>query len=192
MTREDVKKIFGENTTEEQITSFLNTYQGEITQSKNLEAELNAEKEKNKTLEGYKKQIDEINKAKLSEEEQMKVMKEEAEKNLKESKVIVNTAKAKEILAGLDIGDDLISSLVSDDEEKTVANATNLKNKMTSFEEAVTKKVTENLLNKDLTPPASNKAPSDEKAMTWEKFEKLSQEEQNKFAVENPEQFANL
>lgn len=191
MTREDVQSILGENATKEQITEFLNTYQGDVNKQKDLQNQIDQMKAENETLKGYKKQIDEINKAKMTEEEQLKAMKDEAEKNLKESRKIVNTAKAKEILAGLDIGDELIATLVSDDEEKTVANANSLKDKMNSFQEQVTKQVTDKLLNKDLTPPASN-VPPDDKGMTWEKFEGLPQEEQNKFAEEHPDQFNNL
>ena len=43
-------------------------------------------------------------------------MKKEVETNLKNSRIIVNTAKAKEILAGLDLDDDTINLVVSDDD----------------------------------------------------------------------------
>lgn len=191
MTREEVKKMLGEGATEEQVSAVLNMYQGEVNKAKTLQASLDKANAEKQELLGYKEEIDKINQSKMTEQEKLNAMQKEVEKNLKESKIIVNRAKAKEVLTGLDIDDDLISSLVSEDEEKTIKNANLLKNRMTTFEESITKKIQDDLVHSNLKPPATNKTTSSD-AMTWEKFEKLSQEEQAKFAEENPDEFNNL
>ena len=127
----------------------------------------------------------------MTEQEKLEEQKREIEKNLRESKIIVNTAKAKEILAGLPLTDEIINSLVRDDEQATITNATNLKTQMESLKTETDKKVREELANIDLKPAITN-VPQDGGAMTWDKFEGLSLEEQNKFAEEHPEEFANL
>ena len=127
----------------------------------------------------------------MSEQEKMEEQKKEIEKNLRESRIIVNTAKAKEILAGIPLTDEIINSLVRDDEQATITNATNLKAQIESLKTETDKKVREELANIDLKPSISN-VPQDGGAMTWEKFEGMTIDEQNKFAEEHPDEFANL
>lgn len=43
---------------------------------------------------GYKEEIERINQSKMTEQEKLNAMQKEVEKNLKESKIIVNRAKA--------------------------------------------------------------------------------------------------
>ena len=191
MTRDNVKEILGEGATDEQVSAILNAFHSDIDAKEKEISSLNSKLQSQKDYDDIKKQLDDINKANMSEQEKLEEQKKEIEKNLRESKIIVNTAKAKEILAGLPLTDEIINSLVRDDEQATITNATNLKTQMESLKTETDKKVREELANIDLKPAITN-VPQDGGAMTWDKFEGLSLEEQNKFAEEHPEEFANL
>lgn len=191
MTREMAKQILGEEATEEQITNLLNNYHNvekvKNEEINNLKNQLNQYSD----YDALKKQLDDINKANMTEQEKLEEKKKEIEKNLSQSRVIVNTAKAKEILAGFELDDDTISMLVSEDESKTVANATRLKEKFTNMKETVEKQTREGILNENLKPSISN-VNQGEGAMTLDKFYNLSAEEQEKFINEHPDEFENL
>lgn len=191
MTREKAKQILGEGASEEQVTAFLNTFHSELKAKEAQISDLNSKLNSQSDYDELKKKLDDIEKANMTEQEKLENMKKEYEKNLYESKMIVNKAKATEILAGLNISDDIINSLVRDDEQATLTNANNLKAQIESMREETIKKTKEELATLDVKPNISNVSQNDE-GMTWEKFSKMSQEEQNKFASENPEEFANL
>lgn len=191
MTREKAKQILGEGASEEQVTAFLNTFHSELKAKETQISDLNSKLNSQSDYDELKKKLDDIEKANMTEQEKLENMKKEYEKNLYESKMIVNKAKATEILAGLNISDDIINSLVRDDEQATLTNANNLKAQIESMREETIKKTKEELATLDVKPNISNVSQNDE-GMTWEKFSKMSQEEQNKFASENPEEFANL
>lgn len=188
MNRELAREILGENATEEQVTNLLNQWHiDESAKIKELEGKVSNLTEQNNKYSDYdtiKKQLDDINKANMTEQEKLEQMKKETENNLKESRRIVNTAKAKEILAGLDLDDELISLVVSDDSQKTIDSANKLKAKFDSQKEIVTKKTQEDLTKLNVQPTISNVPQSD--AMNFEKFSKMSADEQNKWLVENP------
>jgi len=195
MTREEAKKILGEGATEEVISNFLNNYHiEESAKVKDLETKVNNLTQENSKYSDYdsiKKQLDDINKANMSEQEKLEEQKKEIEKNLKNSRIIVNTAKAKEILAGLELDDDTINLVVTDDEATTINRANNLKNKFDTMKENVAKQTKESLMNVDLKPTMTNVNQS-ESVMDFEKFSKLSAEEQEKFINEHPQEFQNL
>lgn len=197
MTREEARKILGEEATEEQITNLLNNYHiQESAKVKELENKVNALTEQNNKYGDYeeiKNKLDEINKANMSEQERLEEMKKETEQNLKNSRIIVNTAKAKEILAGLNLDDEIISLVVSDDTNKTISNANKLKEKFDSTKETVAKETKENLMNTDLQPTISNvNQNEDNNAMTFDKFSTMSASEQEKWLAENPNGLENL
>ena len=195
MTRDEAKKILGEGATEEVISNFLNNYHiEESAKVKDLETKVNNLTQENSKYSDYdsiKKQLDDINKANMSEQEKLEEQKKEIEKNLKNSRIIVNTAKAKEILAGLELDDDTINLVVTDDEATTINRANNLKNKFDTMKENVAKQTKESLMNVDLKPTMTNVNQS-ESVMDFEKFSKLSAEEQEKFINEHPQEFQNL
>lgn len=195
MSREDAKKILGEGATEEQITNFLNNYHiNESSKIKDLEKQLSDLRNENNKYSDYdemKTKLDSIEREKMTEQEKIELAKKEAIENLEKSKIILNTTKAKEILAGLDLDEDTISMLVSSDSEKTISNATKLKQKFDSMREIVAKETKENLVNQDLKPTITN-VNQNEDVMTLEKFSNLSAEEQNKFMMEHPQEFENL
>lgn len=190
MTREQAKNILGENATEEQISNLLNQVHN---MNKDIVEKLNNANAKLNSYSDYdtiKKQLDDINKANMTEQQKLDEQRKEIEKNLSESRIIVNTAKAKEILAGL-VGDETIADLVSEDIDKTIASATRLANQINSLKEDVAKQTKEELLNLDLKPNMDN-ANNNDDAMTLDKFYGLSTEEQNKFVNEHPEEFERL
>ena len=192
MTRDEVKKILGEGATDEQITNYLDGYHA-IEKEKNKEInDLKAQLNKFNDYDDIKKKLDDIEKANMSEQEKLENMKKEYEKNLHDSKIIVNKAKAKQILAGLDISDDIINSLVVEDEAQTTQNATNLASQINTIKEAVVKQTKEELNALDVKPNISNVDPNQDNTMNWDKFTQLSQEEQSKFQMEHPEEFMNL
>jgi len=195
MDREKARKILGDEATEEQITNLLNSWHlDENAKVKELEEQINsltATANKYSDYDEIKKQLDDINKANMSEQEKMEAQKKEIETNLRQSRIIVNTAKAKEILAGYDLDDELISLVVSDDADKTISSANKLKAKFDSQKENVAKETKENLINIDLTPTMTNVNQKDE-GMTFEKFSNMSAEDQDKWANEHPEEFENL
>ena len=195
MNREMARKILGEGATEEQITNLLNNYHVEESAKVNeLESkltDLSAQSSKYSDYDEIKAKLDEINKANMSEQEKLEQMKKETETNLRNSRIIVNNAKAKEILAGYNLDDDIISLVVSDDEQKTIANANNLKVKFDFQKEQIAKETKESLINVDLKPNLSNVSQNDG-AMTFEKFENLTAEEQNQWISEHPNELQNL
>ncbi len=194
MDREKARKILGEEATEEQITNLLNSWHlDENAKVKELEEQINsltATAKKYSDYDEIKKQLDDINKANMSEQEKLEAQKKEIEANLKQSKIIYNTAKAKEILTGLDLDDDIISLVVSDDADKTIASANKLKAKFDSQKENVAKETKESLINIDLTPSISNV--NQNKGMTLDEFDNMSAEEQIKWMEENPNGLDNL
>ena len=195
MNRDDARKILGEGATEEVISNFLNNYHiEESAKVKDLENKVNNLTQENSKYSDYdsiKKQLDDINKANMSEQEKLEAQKKEIETNLKNSRIIVNTAKAKEILAGLDLDDETINLVVTDDETSTINRANNLKLKFDTMRENVAKQTKESLMNVDLKPTMTNVNQSEE-VMNFEKFSKMSAEEQEKFITEHPQEFQNL
>lgn len=195
MDRKKAREILGENATEEQITNLLNQWHiDESNKVKDLENKVNNLTEQNSKYSDYdaiKQQLDDINKANMTEQEKLEQMKKEVEQNLKNSRIIVNTAKAKDILVGLNLDDDIISMLVSDDESKTINNANKLKEKFESQKEIIAKETKESLVTMNVQPTISN-VPQQSDVMTMDKFMSLSAEEQNKFIEEHPQEFNNL
>lgn len=196
MNRDEAKKILGENATEEQITNFLNNYHlNENAKIKEMQDQLNALKSENSKYSDYdaiKSKLNEIEQANMTEQQKLEQMKKETENNLRESRIIVNTAKAKEILAGESIDEKLIASLVDDNLENTIAKATMFKQTLTNLKDSVAKQTKESLVNADLKPTISNVNANQDDVMTLEKFGKLSAEEQNKFITEHPDEFEKL
>lgn len=192
MTRDDIKKILGEGATEEQITNTLNALHNQTNALKQELESVKATQSKYSDYDEIKKQLEDINKANMSEQEKMKADREEIAKNLRESKLIKNKAKVMEVLAGRDIDEELIDSIVGEDENISVAKAQKLANKLDNLIADTKKKTEEELANLNVKPNLPNTDPNNDGVMNWEKFSKMSIEEQNKFAEENPEDFANL
>ena len=192
MTRDEVRKILGEGATEEQITNTLNALHNQTNSLKQELESVKATQSKYSDYDDIKKQLEEINKANMSQEEKMKADREEIAKNLRESKLIKNKAKVLEVLAGRDIDDEIIDSIVGEDESISIAKATKLATKLDNLIAETKKKTEEDIATLNVKPNLPNTDPNNDGAMNWDKFSKLSVEEQNKFANEHPEEFASL
>jgi len=191
MTREEAKKILGEGATEEQVTNLLANYH-EVEKSRNNEINsLKAQLTQYSDYDDLKKQLDDIAKASMTEQEKLAKDKEEVSKKLHEANIIVNKAKAKTILAGLNVNDSLIDRLVSEDETETLNSINDLKTMLELQKDTVEKATKESLVTSNLAPELSNVPQGDDK-MTFEKFSVLSAEEQEKFINEHPQEFENL
>ena len=193
ISREAIKKKLGESATDEQISAMLDLLH---TSEKNLKDEKNNLQTQLDKLSDYdemKQKLAEIENEKLTEQERLQKEKEEIAKNLKESRLIKNKAKVMTVLAGLDIDEELVDSLVSEDENVSINKANKLKTKIETLSSEVEKKTKENLTQLNIKPNVNEKnLDNNNGAMTFEKFRSLSQEEQNKFANEHPEEFEKL
>ena len=194
MKRED---LLAKGFTEEQVTEILNMHHNESQQvnkeNERLKGELASVNEK---LAGYSNMEQEYNaykQSQMTEQEKFEAMKKEVAQNLSMSKRVYNEAQAKTILAEIGgVDDTVLNSIVSEDKDKTIANATALVNMFKSREEETIKKTKESIQNLNVLPNPSN-VPSGEKAIkTFEDFDALSYEEQVKFAEEHPDEFKNL
>ena len=192
MKRDDIKSILGEGASEEQITNLLDAFHNSSKEAKNKIDELNNKLSKFSDYDDIKKQLDEINKANMTEQEKLEAQKKEIENNLKTSRIIVNTAKAKEILAGEVIDEQLIASLVTDNLDDTIAKANMFKTTLTNLKDSVEKQTRESLATANLKPSITNVNQGEQDVMTFEKFAQLSAEAQEKFIAEHPDEFDKL
>lgn len=194
MNREKARQILGENATEEQVTNFLNEWHNsKKEEQKQYETQLNELQNKINQYSDYddiKAKLDEINKANMTEQEKMEQQRKEIETNLANSRKIYNKAKALEILAGENVDEKIIDSLVTDNLDTTLATINALKTNLTAIKDGVAKNTKESLTTLDLTPTMTNVPQND--VMTMEKFMDLSAEEQDKFVNEHPTEFQNL
>lgn len=189
------EELLAKGYTEEQVTDLLNAFHSVNNEVKKENENLRKELESKVALEAEKqnlqKQLDAINEANLTEQEKIAKERAEAEEYLSNAKKINNTAKAKEILAGLDIDDTLIATLVSDDETATINNANLLKAKIENIREIAITTTKEQLANLDVKPNPTN-IPQDDDVMTLDKFNKMSLTEQVNFKRENPDVYAEI
>jgi hypothetical protein len=196
LKRDDIKNILGENASEEQITNLLNAFHNSNNEQKKEYEELKEKYDNIATkvsdYDNMKAQLDEINRANMTEQEKLEEQKKEIANNLAKSRVIVNTAKAKDILAGLNVDDKIIEKLVDEDEQTTLNSVNALKTMLENQKATVEKQTRESLANIDLTPTMTNVNQAEQDVMTFEKFSQLSAAEQEKFINEHPEEFQNL
>ena len=197
MKRDDIKKILGENATEEQISNLLNAFHEKENETKKQvddnKKELDDLKKQLNRYSDYdtiKKQLDDINKANMTEQEKLEEQKKEIAENLRQSRIIVNTAKAKEILAGESVDEELLNRIVTDDTDTTIALANKFKETLSTLKTNVEKQTRESLSTQDLKPSITNV--TQDGAMTLDKFYELSAEEQDKFVEEHPDEFEKL
>lgn len=190
------EELLAKGYTEEQVTDILNTLHSvskdKDKQIADLQSEVLTKGEFETKYNAAQHQLDEMNKANMTEQEKFEAMKKEAEQNLRNSKIIVNKAKAKEILSGLDIDESLIDTLVSEDEQATINNANLLKNRFTTFKDTVEKQTRESITNLDVKPETTNVPQQDDNVMTLDKFYKMTNDEQIKYVNENPGAIENL
>lgn len=191
MSREEAKKLLGENATDEQITVFLNTVHQEKSRADNLEKQLNAQNLINQENETKYKELEtklgELEKEKMTEAEKLELKQKEVEKNLAESRKTLSKAKAQEIFSKVGITDEeIINTVVSDNIDTTIANATMIANKFKFVQDETVKKTKEELANLDIKPTPTNVSQGEDEGMTLDKFFGMSAQEQEKLLSENP------
>lgn len=191
MSREEVKKMLGENATDEQVTAILNSIHQEKSRADSLEQKLNAQNLVNQETEAKYKELEtklnELEKEKMTEAEKLELKEKEVERNLKESKKILSKAKAQEILSQVGITDEeIVNTVISDNIDNTIASATVLANKFKFIQDETIKKTKEELANLDVKPTPSNVSQGENDGLTLDKFFGMSAQEQEKLLNENP------
>lgn len=201
MTREDARKLLGENATDEQVNALLSSIHNEIqekeSQLKDLTDKLSANQSEIDKLKASDAELQQIKQSQMTEQEKAKALEEQLNAKMSEYNRLTNATKAKAILVGAGISseraDSLVSKFVKEDEQETLDLANDLVLEFNSLKELTEKQVKDKLSNVDVTPKGSNVNPkADDKTMTWEKFQKLTPEEQSKFQTEHPQEFEAL
>ena len=195
MTRDEVIKQLGEGASEENIKWVLDKFHEKDNSARSQATELakaQADLAKaNADLATVQSQLEQINRDKMTAQEKIEADLKEAAKMKSESQKVYAKAKATEILATVNINDEkLIETLITDDVDKTIANATIYAENIKNVRESAEKQTREQLSTADLKPNPSNSSNND--GMTWEKFTNLSEDEQSRFEQEHPEEFAKL
>lgn len=187
--------------TEEQVTEILNMHHNESLQvnkeNERLKGELASANEKVASYSNMEKEYNDYKQSLMTEQEKFEAMKKEAEKNLAMSKRVYNEAQAKTILAEIGEIDNeklnsLLSSIVSEDSEKTIANANAMVDLFKADREQTIKKTKEEIQNLNILPTPSNIPTGEKMVKTFDDFDKLSYDEQVKFVEEHPDEFNNL
>lgn len=188
---------------EEQVSELLDMFHKNnaelVKQNQNLTSDLANANNKIAGLSEKEKELNSIKQAQLSDSEKMalKIKEiEERENNSKkvemEARKVLNEAKAKVILSEIGgISDSILKSIVTDDENATIQNANDLLNQFKAFKEETVNKTKEELSSANIKPAPSN-TNLELDAMTWDKFNALSSDEQSRFQEEHPDEFAKL
>lgn len=201
MNRDEARKLLGESATEEQVTNLLNTIHTEISakdnEIKSLNEKITNGKSELERLRASDLELQKIKESQMTEQEKAKALQEQLNAKMSEYQRLTNSAKAKAILVGAGISseraDSLVSKFVRDDEAATLDLANDFVSEFNAVKELTEKKVKDEMANIDPTPAGSNVNPkANDNVMTFEKFSNLSAEEQDKFATEHPDEFANL
>lgn len=189
MTREEVKKILGEDATDVQITNFLNYHHSE---EKIKNDEINSLKTKIDGFKDYdsiKKELDDVKKANMTNDELLVAKQKELDDALakakdEELKLLKkqNSLEAKSILIEAGITDEeqlkgLLSSISTDNKENTIASANNIANLVKATKDSTEKSVKEQLMHGEPDPSNnSGKKAKDDDTMTKDKFNQLLME----------------
>lgn len=185
MKRED---WIGKGFSEEQTTDILNEFHGLNQEIEKLKKEVATSNETKAKADELQKQIDEINKAKMTEQEQIDANLKESEELKHKAQIALNTANAKTILAGYDVDEEIIASIVSGDEQSAINKANLLKSKFDALKDNTSKQVREELSNLSAKPSPSN-VPNQDDSMTIEKFSKMTMLEQKKWKDEHLDEY---
>ena len=190
------EELVAKGYTDEQVSELLDLFHANSSnitkENERLTAELDVAKNKIAGLTQIESEYNTFKQSQLTEQEKSALKQKEIDENLAKSRIILNSAKAREIFSEIGgIDENVLKSIVTDNEESTVANANALLSQIKNIKEQTVNKTKEELSKIDITPTPSNNLETETK-MTWENFDKLSSEEQNKFAMEHPDEFANL
>lgn len=200
MNREQAKALLGENATDEQITTLLNSIHSELqakeTQINELQTKLTNSTNKVNELTGFEAELKKIKESQMTQEQLLEQKQKDLDAKLSATSKLANSIKAKSILIGAGISseraDVLVNKFVKENEQETLDLANDFVSELNSIKELTAKQVKDDLSKLDVTPNGSNVNPKGGNEMTLEKFNSLSAEEQNQFVEEHPNEFANL
>lgn len=191
MKREEIKALFGENITQEQLDAIMKMNGEDINHAKAPIADLEAKlADANSRLATATSQIDEFNKqaaANMTQEEQLNALRESVLQSQRDLVLKSNRLDARAKLKEIGIDDASIESqlnlIVVEDAEQTQANTKALVDLIQAQRDA-TKAATEQSLLGQSLPPAGN---TGNNGMTKEAFDKLSYAEASAYLQENPD-----
>ena len=191
------EELLAKGFTEEQVTEILNMHHNEALQvnkeNERLKGELASANEKISGYSNMEKEYNDYKQSQMTEQEKFEAMKKETETNLKMSRRVYNEAQAKTILAEIGgVDETVLNSIVSEDSDKTIANANALVNMFKTRQEETIKKTKEEIQNANILPTPSNVPTGEQLIKTFDDFDKLPYEEQDKFQREHPEEFEKL
>lgn len=191
------EELISKGYSEEQVTELLNLFHSEnqetTKENERLKGELAGANEKIAGYSNMEKEYNQYKQSQMTEQEKFEAMKKETEKNFAMSKRVYNEAQAKTILAEIGgVDESVLNSIVSEDSEKTIANANALVNMFKTREQETIKKTKEQIQNTNILPNPSNVPEDKGMITTFDEFDKLPYEEQDKFQREHPKEFENL
>lgn len=195
MKREEAKAnlttiLGGVEPTDEQITSYLDTFHNATkTLSDSLETANNTIADLNGKVTNLTQseiELNAIKQSQLTAEEKIAQKEKEIEQRLASARMTDNRAKVKEILSEVGgVDETVLNAIVTDDEVTSVKNANAILTQIKNIQLATETKTKQDLATLNIKPVASNT--SNDNAMTWEKFDQMSADEQSKFAEEHPD-----
>lgn len=198
MTREDAKAkltiiLGGVEPTDEQITSYLDSFHNLNESLQTANATINGLNEqvtdlnsKVTTLTQSEIELNAIKQSQLTAEEKLAQKEKEIEQRLANARIVDNRAKVKEIFSEIGgVDETVLNAIVTDDETTSLKNANAFLTQIKNIQVATETKTKQDLATLDVKPIASNT--QNDNVMTWEKFDQMSADEQNKFAEEHPD-----
>jgi chromosome segregation ATPase len=191
MKREEIKALFGENITQEQLDAIMKMNGEDINRAKAPIADLEAKlADANSQLATATSQIDEFNKqaaANMTQEEQLNALRESVLQSQRDLVLKSNRLDAKAKLKEIGIDDAAIESqlnlIVVEDAEQTQANTKALVDLIQAQRDATKAATEQSLLGQSLSPAGS----TSNNGMTKEAFDKLSYAEASAYLQENPD-----
>ena len=197
MKRETLKELGLE---EDAINQIMKMYGESVNKNKNEIDELNSKLDKlNNELSSAKQaevELEKIKKDNMTKEELLEQKLKEAELRNSELAKTKNALDARSLLieAGItDNLDSLVSSIVREDTESTMAGAKLIADTFKAKIEETAKKTKEEMSNIDLKPGTSDaNQPSGQKEITKEELFSMTLEKQKAFKDENPDAYAKL
>jgi chromosome segregation ATPase len=191
MKREEIKALFGENITQEQLDAIMKMNGEDINRAKAPIADLEAKlADANSQLATATSQIDEFNKqaaANMTQEEQLNALRESVLQSQRDLVLKSNRLDAKAKLKEIGIDDAAIESqlnlIVVEDAEQTQANTKALVDLIQAQRDATKAATEQSLLSQSLSPAGS----TSNNGMTKEAFDKLSYAEASAYLQENPD-----
>lgn len=193
LSRDELSKLLGEGATEEQKTNILNLLHNQTNDLNKTISNLQSQVDKYKDYDDIKSQLNAYNQSKMTEQEKLEAQRKEIETNLKQSRIIKNKAQVMTILAGRSIDEDIINSLVSEDENSSIEKAKKMASQIDTIIANAKLEKEQELEKVNVKPdlPNNNNETQTDNEQA-EKFNKMSYNERIELKNSNPELFNKL